>query len=146
VLRRSEAEQLKQGYYVTLRFDATGDVDIRAKVHSIGNYADEETVVVLYGEKFTEELMSFRKQSASIILNSYSGLKVPKEAVRVNDKRQMGVYVITGTYAEFKKINVLYETRDYYVVSTDPKDKSSLLIYDNIIVSAKDLSSGKVVK
>ncbi len=146
VLRRSEAENLTQGSYVTLRFDATGDDDIRAQVYSIGNYADDETVVVLYGDKHAEELMSFRKQAARIILNEYEGLKVPKEAVRVNEDGEMGVYVITGTYAEFKTIDVVYETRDYYVVDTDPSDKYSLLIYDEIIVSAKGLSSGKVIK
>lgn len=145
-LRRSEAEMLRKGSYVNLRFDATGDINIRAQVHSIGNYVDDETVVVLYGDKHAEELMSFRKQSARIILDEYTGLKVPKEAVRVNEDGNMGVYVITGTYAEFKKINVVYETRDYYVVETDPTDKRSLLLYDEIIVSAKGMSSGKIVK
>jgi len=146
VLRRSEAENLTTGSTVNLRFDATGDINIKAQVHSIGNYADDETVVVLYGDKYAEDLMSFRKQAVRIVLNEYEGLKVPKEAVRVNADGEMGVYVITGTYAEFKKIDVVYETRDYYVVDTDPTNKRSLLLYDEIIVSAKGLSSGKVIK
>ena len=77
---------------------------------------------------------------------TYEGLKVPKEAVRVDEEGNLGVYVITGMYSEFKKIDVLYETEDYYIVDTDPTTTKSLLVYDFIIVNGKGLANGKVIK
>ena len=71
---------------------------------------------------------------------------MPKTALRVDEEGNLGVYVITGLYAEFKKIYPIYETRDYYIVETTPTSTKSLLNYDVIIVNGKELSDRKVLK
>ena len=64
----------------------------------------------------------------------------------MDEEGNLGVYVITGMYSEFKEIDVLYETEDYYIVDTDPTTTRSLLVYDLIIVNGKGLANGKVIQ
>lgn len=145
-MRVDAASVLKRNSYVNLRFDAMGDDTARVRVESISAPEDGEVTVVFSSNKFMKELVNLRKQSASVVLATYEGLKVPKDAVRVDEEGNLGVYVITGMYSEFKKIDVLYETKDYYIVDTDPTTTKSLLVYDFIIVNGKGLANGKVIK
>ena len=145
-VRTDAAAKLHQNTTISLRFDAMGDDTVQARVEYISAPEDGEVTVVLSSSDHMRELVNLRRQSASVILATYEGLKVPKEAVRVDAEGNLGVYVITGMYSEFKKIDVLYETEDYYIVDTDPTTTKSLLVYDFIIVSGKGLSNGKVIK
>ncbi len=144
-LRNEEVSNLSEGKSVNMQFDATGDLLINAKVHHIESKTADETVVVFTGDKHLDQLILLRKQAATIICETYDGLKVPKTALRVDDEGNIGVYVITGLYAEFKKIKPLYETRDYYIVETDPTTTKSLLANDTIIINGKNLSHKKVL-
>lgn len=145
-LRQEEAAPLSEGKTVTMQFDATGDLLIEAKVHHIASKTDDETIVIFTGSEHLDELILLRKQAATIILKTYEGLKVPKTALRVDEEGNLGVYVITGLYAEFKKINPIYETRDYYIVETNPTSTKSLLNNDILITGGKQLSDKKVLK
>ena len=146
VMRTDAASVLTKNKYVNLRFDAMGDELVRARVESISQAENGEVTVVFSSNQHMKELVNLRKQSASVVMATYEGLKVPKDAVRVDNEGNLGVYVITGMYSEFKKIDVLYETEDYYIVDTDPTTTKSLLVYDFIIVNGKGLSNGKVIK
>ena len=137
---------MTSGSYVNLRFDAMGDDLVRVRVESISAAEDGEVTVVFSSDQYMEELVNLRKQSASVVMATYEGLKVPKDAVRVDEEGNLGVYVITGMYSEFKEIDVLYETEDYYIVDTDPTTTRSLLVYDLIIVNGKGLANGKVIQ
>ena len=145
-LRVDVASALTSGSYVNLRFDAMGDDLVRVRVESISAAEDGEVTVVFSSDQYMEELVNLRKQSASVVMATYEGLKVPKDAVRVDEEGNLGVYVITVMYSEFKEIDVLYETEDYYIVDTDPTTTRSLLVYDLIIVNGKGLANGKVIQ
>ena len=86
-----------------------------------------------------------RKQSATVIVASYSGLKVPKSAVRMQDD-EMGVYVLSNDVARYKNINPLFEGEDFYIVEQNVTGNDSLVAGDDIIVEAKDLDDKKVMK
>ena len=144
-LNPEDAGRLTVGQYVYLQFDATGDLQVRCRVYDIRRQGDADALVIFSSDRELESLISLRKQSARIIVDTYEGLKVPKTALRVDGEYNMGVYVITGMYAEFKKIYPVYETEDYYIVSTDPSKTSSLLVYDEIIVNGRNLENKKVI-
>jgi len=144
-MRTEEAERLDVGDTYRLRFDTTGDLLVDAKVYAINKKTGADPLVIFQSDRDLTMLINLRKQAVHIVLDTYTGLKVPREALRMNEDGEMGVYVITGTYAEFKKITPIYETRDYYIVKTDPSSTKSLLVYDEIIVSAKELSNRKVL-
>ena len=141
----ADAENLTVGRSIQLQLDAMGDELLEMRVESISIPELGEVTVVFSYNQHLEELINMRKQSAVVILETYNGLKVPREAVRMDADNQMGVYVITGLYTQFKNIRVLYETEDYYIVETDPTTTTSLLRGDTIIVGGKNLSDGKVI-
>ena len=141
----ADAESLSVGRSIRLQLDTMGDELLDMTVVSISVQENGEVTVVFSYSRHVEELINMRKQSAGVILETYSGLKVPRDAVRVDAEGAMGVYVITGLYTEFKQINVLYETEDYYIVDTDPSSTASLLRGDTIVVGGKNLSDGKVI-
>ncbi len=141
----SDAEHLSVGRSIRLQLDAMGDELLDMTVESISTQENGEVTVVFSYSRHVEELINMRKQSAVVILETYSGLKVPRDAVRVDADGEMGVYVITGLYTEFKRIDVLYETEDYYIVDTNPSSTASLLRGDTIVVGGKNLEDGKVI-
>ncbi len=91
-----------------------------------------EAIIVLSCEELDSEIASSRIQEADLVFNEYTGLRVPREAIRfVNDVK--GVYVIVGERTEFKKLDVIYEGDDY-VLSANISDDDFLNLYDRIIL------------
>jgi len=144
-LNPDDAACLTVGKYLYLQFDATGDLLVRAKVNDIRRQGDTDSLVIFESDRCIDSLISLRRQSARVILATYEGLKVPKEALRMDKEYNLGVYVITGMYAEFKPITPVYETKNYYIVKTDPSSTKSLLLYDEIILTARGLENKKVI-
>jgi hypothetical protein len=78
---------------------------------------------------------------------------VPTAAVRIVDG-QKGVYVLIGSQSVFKPMEVidgayLYSQTDYVLAKQkDPllEKRMPLVVNDEVIVKAKDLYNGKIVK
>ena len=102
-------------------------------------------LVIFTSDDMNKDLVSMRKEVGDIVLDSYTGLKIPKEAVRMKDD-QPGVYVLNGTVASFKTIEMLYTGPDYYIVKQNVIGNDSLVVNDDVIVHAKDVEDKKVVK
>ena len=92
-----------------------------------------------------QNVTMLRQQSADVVFASYSGLRVPKDAVRVNENGKIGVYILEGAVARWKPINILHDNGESYVAALDKSSTNNLWPGDEIIVGAKDLYNGKVV-
>lgn len=102
---------------------------------------DEKIIVVLSCDRIDYNLVDSRVISAQLIFDEYTGIKVPRSAIRFQGN-QKGVYVMLGKDISFKKIDVIYEGDDY-VLSRNTSDESYLLLYDQIlleVVSNKNVS------
>ncbi|MEG2596894.1 MAG: HlyD family efflux transporter periplasmic adaptor subunit [Oscillospiraceae bacterium] len=101
--------------------------------------------VCFLGDTVNAFLLSTRVQSAEVMMQSYKGLKVPKEAIRFQGE-QMGVYVLTMNKVYFRKVDVLYETDDFIISNLHYEDPDGFLaLYDTVIVKGKDLYDQKPV-
>ena len=107
--------------------------------------SNDNTLVIFQSEDMNAELVSMREQVATVVIDSYAGLKVPKSAVRMEND-EMGVYVLSNSVASYKKIEPLYEGSDFYIVKQNVTDNDSLVVNDDIIVKAKDVNDKKVMK
>lgn len=109
--------------------DSVYDVDVISVKE-----ADEEgkIVAVLSCDRLDESLVSQRAQSMQLIFDEYTGLKVPRSAIRFQGE-QKGVYVILGEDITFKKLDVIYEGSDF-VISKLSSDDDYLLLYDQILL------------
>ena len=139
------AKSLKAGSKATLQFP-TEKESVPATVQSVDfDEASGLYRVVFLGDTINGFLLSTRVQSAEVLVSSYKGLKVPKEAIRFKDD-EMGVYIKTMNKVYFRKLDKLYETDDFVISRTYYDNKEGYLeLYDDVIVKGKDLYDQKPV-
>ena len=86
------------------------------------------------------DTLSMRQQEAELIFSQETGLRIPRQALRVKEDGTAFVYVQTGLRAEAKTVELIRDYGDYYVVRGE-----NLRAGDEVIVSGKGLYDGKVV-
>ena len=132
-------ENLYAGAQITLRFEDSG------RSFSANDYATQITAL--------------REQEVQIITHSVTGLRVPKQAVRVNEEGSLGIYRVSGAQVSWVPVQILWQEDDYYLVAqADKLDEegnqadlsqferaSALRAGDTVIVRGEDIYDGKVV-
>ncbi len=103
-----------------------------------------EYLVILEGDVISEYLLTTRVQTCELLLSSYTGLKVPKAAVRYEDGVP-GVYVVLMNKMYFRTIHIIYETEEFVISSASEEETSPLQLYDTIIVEGVGLYHQKDV-
>lgn len=134
-------KRVVEGGYLKLAMSASKNT-YDVYVDSVKNSDDGKILVVMSCDKLDEELASTRIASSMIVFDEFTGVRVPRKAIRFNGD-QKGVYVILGKDITFKKIDVIYEGDDF-VLSKNTDDQRYLLLYDQILlenVRAEDVSS-----
>ncbi|MBR6360490.1 MAG: hypothetical protein IKS04_01725, partial [Clostridia bacterium] len=92
-----------------------------------------------------EELSGLRKASGKIILREYTGIKIRKDAVRFNDKNEAGVYIKEGNLIKFNRIEEIYSDENFVIAQDKSGVPGWLAQYDEVVVSGKELTNGKVI-
>ena len=141
------------GQSLTLRMASGIDFDLPVKVARIGRAENGRCVLVLTGSRYLSYVTLLREQNAELILASYEGLRIPKNALRVDENGTTGVYCLVGLTAYFKPVSVLYQGEDFCLVEPgeiSAATDSQVLLYtlraeDEVIISANDLYNGKVI-
>jgi putative membrane fusion protein len=146
VVPAGETADVEQGDTVQVSFARDFYNQIAMKVARIGDSEAGYRVLVLSCSEYMQDVTLLREQSADITFASYSGLRVPKDAVRVDEKGQPGVYVLEGASAKWKPITILHDNGESYVVKLDKTSTDNLWPGDEVIVNAKNLYDGKVVE
>lgn len=141
-----QLEGITVGSKVPVTFASQFYDGLTMTVSRIGREEDGRRLLVLSCSYYMQDVTLLREQSADIVFSSYAGLRVPKEAIRVNDSSQPGVYVLEGNTAVWKSVNILHDNGESYVVELDKTSTSNLWPGDEIIVRAKNLYDGKVVR
>ena len=100
---------------------------------------------MLSSDTYIQNVTLLRQQSADVVFNTYAGLRVPKEAIRVDEDGSTGVCVLEGAVARWKNVEILHDNGESYVVRLDKSSTANLWPGDEIIISARDLTDGKVV-
>ena len=141
----ADAKEVAKGDRVQVTFARDFYVPITMTVRRIGGNVAGYRLLVLEGDEYMQSVTMLRQQSADVVFNSYSGLRVPKDAVRVDERGRTGVYILEGAVARWKTIEILHDNGESYVVTLDKSSTNNLWPGDEIIVGAKDLYDGKVV-
>ncbi len=147
------------GDYIYISFDYSDEkydaeiVDIRDE----GN--PEKSIIILKCSHFNAKFVEHRVQRCKLIKGEYSGLKVPREAIRFDDVEKRttnaegetdgmtivntkGVYIMKGEQMMFKKIDVIYEGTDYVLSRIHEEDSSYLALYDDILMETEGEFNG----
>ncbi|MBE6855825.1 MAG: hypothetical protein IJO99_03890 [Ruminococcus sp.] len=147
------------GDKVQLRFESASET-FTAKVIDIRDEGDpEKSIIIVSCNQFNYDLVQHRCENVELIKGEYSGLKVPREAIRFKEIEEVikdketgietqtvtnykGVYILEGEQVEFRKLDVIYEGSDYVLSAVHEEDNSYLALYDDIMIEGVD-SNGK---
>lgn len=148
-----DAGRLSKGQALMLRMSSGVDFDLPVRVERISHAEGGRCTVTLTGSGYLSYITMLREQNAELILSSYEGLRIPKNALRVDETGVSGVYCLVGLTAYFKPVEVLYQGEDFCLVlpgEVDAATDSQVLLYtlranDEVIISANDLYNGKVI-
>lgn len=154
VLSAADAARLQKGQTLSLRAATGMDFDLDVTVERIGREENGRVIVVLRGGSHLAYVTLLRAQNVELILARYEGLRIPKNALRVDADGSSGVYCLVGLRAYRKPVEVLWQGEDYCLVrpvGIETSSESLLQLYtlragDEVIVSANDLYDGKVVE
>ena len=144
VVPANELSGVEEGDRATLTFARDYYQPVSMRVARLGENEAGSRLLVLSSDRALQNVTLLREQSAEIVFTSYSGLRVPKSAVRV-ENGQTGVYILEGTLAKWKPITILHDTGESYVVTLDTSSTNNLWPGDELIINAKNLYDGKVV-
>ena len=144
-LPASELKDVKEGSYVQLLFARDVYDQIEMRVERVGQNEAGYRLLVLSCSQYMQNVTLLRQQSADVVFNSYQGLRVPKDAVRVDEAGKTGVYTLEGATARWKPITILHDNGESYVVELDKTSTANLWPGDEVIIHAKNLYDGKVV-
>ena len=96
--------------------------------------------------EMNKELAAMRSGPMTVVSKEYSGLKIPRKALRVVDSKR-GVYVVNGMQINFVPVNILYNNDDWVIISEKITDGvSTIKLYDELIISGRNLYDNKVVR
>ena len=143
---QASADRMQLSKSVTLHFDSPQYPSVPATVYWKSEADGGEVTVALRVQEHIADFTTARRLRAGIVIQTYEGLKVPREAMRVNDEGEQGVYCLIDSQVKFKPVEPVFEKDSYYIVKYDSADTKSLLLYDEIVVSAKELEDRKMVK
>lgn len=146
VIDEKSASRLDEGDVMTLKFNDKSLPEVEGEIVRLTEPENEKVLVAFLCNTHISSFTKVRKITAQAIVKTYSGLKVPREALRVSEDGQNGVYCLIDSQVKFKPIEIIFEKDSYYVSKYDSSDTKSLLLYDEIVVSAKNLENKKIVK
>lgn len=152
IVADNSKKEYSVGNEVKLRFDSSAE-SYPAVIHDIREESPDRSVIIIFCDKFNYDLVQHRTEKVELIQGEFTGLKVPREAIRFadvtssytdeegNEKEKVmtskGVYIRKGEQVVFKKIDVIYEGGDY-VLSKITNDNEFLALYDDIMIEEVD--------
>lgn len=149
----------RENAYYSLSFPSFSEDSVKMELQKIIKSTSEKTVLLVFrGNTAPEGFTYQRNQQVDIITNQYSGLAVPKEAVRVVNGIR-GVYILNGDIVRFRRIEIVFENDGYYITTlgkqqivadNDQQTEDEglppyLSLYDSVIVKGKNLFDGKII-
>lgn len=137
---------IRVGKRVPVTFSSVFYDELPMTIERIGEDEDGESLLVLSSDLYMQDVTLLREQSADVVFTSYSGLRVPKEAIRVTEDHRTGVYVLQGRNAVWKYVTPLHDNGETYVVVLDKSSTDNLWPGDEVIVGTMELYDGKVVR
>lgn len=155
VVDTSELAGLKNGRTMEVTLKNSSDVYKCEIVKGAGDtpLGQEKTVLVLKCNEVNSDITSLRLEDIQIRTAEYEGIKVPLDAVHIEDN-QKGVYVLVSSVVKWRPAEVLYTGENFAVLTYDNKNydeesknkgtENGIKLYDQIIIQGKELHDGKV--
>ena len=143
--RQEQLSQLHTGDRIQAEFAFDPSQTLSMQVVRLSEPEDGRQTLVLSCADHMGDIACLRTQTADIVLHEYSGIRIPKKALRYENGAG-GVYILEGAVAVWKPVDIIYEAADYFLVKQDKTDTDNLWPGDEIIITTGELSEGKVIE
>lgn len=100
-----------------------------------------DTVLTLSLSHHLDALMGIRKADVELIKKTYSGLRIPKQAIQ-EDSNGKFVFIVKESIVKKRPVVVLCEKNDYVIVQENNNNESNVLLYDLVITEYRNLAEG----
>jgi len=141
----SDARRLSVGRQITVQFSGAYSEGVQMLVENISRREDDQCVVLFSSDRSVHDIASLRDLRAEVVFDVTSGIRVPKEAIHLDDDGTLFVYLQTGARAERVDVEILQEYGDSYIVRDGVYSGTPLRAGATIIVKANNLFHGKIV-
>lgn len=149
-----ESLRMQEGKLLTTRFSGDFSQDVTMKIERMVSDSDG-AVIVLSAQDYLPQTTLLRRQTAELIFESVEGIRVPKAALHMETEGEgtasepeehiFGVYALVNQRAMFKKVEIISEGSDYYILKAADDGKRTLLAGDEILVRGRGLYDGKLM-
>ena len=152
------AQRLSPGGTALLRFQGDFTQDVDMTVVQVGEPEGDVCTAIFSSDRYLSQTTLLRRQTVQLIFDSWSGLRIPKTALRLVEElvideetgqeateTRLGVYALVNRRTEFKEVEVLTEGSDYYVVSPVGTGRRILRAGDEVITQATGLEDGQLL-
>ena len=145
VMSDEDATRLSTGRRIPVQFSGAFNAAVDMLVESVGKQEDGFSVVVFSSDRRMHDVTPLRQLRADIVFDVVTGIRVPKEAIHLDDDGRTFIYLQTGVRAERANVDILLESGDSYLVRDGAETGTHLRAGATIIVKANKLFDGKVV-
>jgi hypothetical protein len=145
ILDADDAAHIPAGRQITVRFSGAYNEALDMKVEKVGKREDGKCVVQFSCDRSIHQVAPLRYLHADVVIGAVSGIRVPKEAIHLDDDAVTFVYLQTGARAERVNVEIIHEAGDAYLVRDGAETGSPLRVGSTIIVKANGLYNGKIV-
>ncbi len=136
-------EKTTVGSVLYIRIPSLTDSKIKCTVVDLKQEGND-IYIVLQSNVVTGDILSQRVCEIEVIIDSYSGLRVDKNAIRKIDGVD-GVFVKSNGILKYREVEILYIGSTYAVIKYDPINQSGVQAYDEVVIKGSDLYNRKVV-
>lgn len=145
----NEAATYETGKWYNVGFMSSSREVLRGNLDRKVSQTDTDLVVLVFRmEEVPADFDYTRKQTIRISETDYSGLSIPKSALRIIDGVE-GVFILSGNKVEFKKVEIVYSGDLQYIcksyLAADQQHRDYLALHDRVITSGKNLYVGKIL-
>lgn len=124
------AKRIQPGDTLTVSYsrDFTGEISML--VERVGEDSGSGCILVLSSNRYLNQVTMLRTQTVELIFKRYTGIRVPKQALHMENfvqtdtdtgaetvTQRLGVYTVVGGRAEFNLVDIVCEGSDYYLVT-----------------------------
>ena len=159
-LPQTAARRLEEGDTASLRFSGDLNRTVEMTVDRIGATEGGKTLVVFSSNRYLTLTTLLRHQTTELVFESWSGLRIPKQALRLVESTQdadhsddsastvtrTGVYALVNGRTEFREVDILYEGSDYYVTRPLGSGRKILRAGDAVITQGTGLTDGLLLE
>ncbi|MDR1736763.1 MAG: hypothetical protein LBR85_07870 [Oscillospiraceae bacterium] len=143
-----EAEARKLGSSIPMRFhDEVSVFEQDMEVERISEPQDGRCAVILRTNRFLTRFYDRRRMDADVLFSVHQGLRVPRDAVRVDENGDHYVFCAVLSRVVKKPVEIIrdIERENFYLCAYNPASTSNLLEGDEIITYGTDLYDGMVI-